>query len=178
VEELQPGSLPEDDEAAAKMEDVLHNLRVINPLIGKSSSTLAEKINGRRYALDPNPMGIKEIGVEFRGKEGLLIFTTIEGEKRIPFGMEDYVEGRFPQTNYYGDTIGTPSGEMYQCITVARWTEENKLVIRCYIIDNYLGNMTVTLSYKGKELGVSMTKTAEWFLDEYQGFAGGRLIEQ
>ena len=90
--------------------------------------------------------------------------------------MDKYVLGRFLETHYFGDTIGTPKGEMYKCMATARWTQEDKLVIRCYVIDDYFGNMTATLGFKGDELGVYMSKHAEWFLDEYYGFAGGRRI--
>jgi len=178
VEEMHPNSLPEEKEAAEKLEKTLRNLRVVNPLIGKCSPPLAEKITGRCYALDPNPMEINKISVEFHNVEGQLILDTKEGKKCLSFGMEDYIEGHFPQTNYFGHSIGTPGGERYKCMAIARWTQENKLVIRCYIIDNYLGNMTVTLGFKGEEIGICMTKTAEWFLDEYEGFAGGHMIKK
>jgi CubicO group peptidase (beta-lactamase class C family) len=176
LEKLQPGSLPEDEEAARKLEERLSSLEVVNPLIGKSTSPLQEKVNKCRYALGPNPMGIQEIGVEFEGNEGRLIMKKNGEEKVISFGMDKYVLGRFPETHYFGDTIGTPKGEMYKCMATARWTQEDKLVIRCYVIDDYFGNMTATLGFKGDELGVYMSKHAEWFLDEYYGFAGGRRI--
>ncbi|HHY82878.1 MAG TPA: serine hydrolase [Clostridiales bacterium] len=176
IEHLQPGSLPEDETSARQLEELLCSLKVVNPIIGQSSSPFAEKINRRLYALNSNPMGLEKIGIILNDNTGQLVYVTKEGEKHISFGLENYVQGLFPQTNYYGDTIGTPGGRMYKCMAAARWTEENKLVIRCYIIDCYLGNLTVTLSYKGDEIGVCMTKTAEWFLDEYEGFAGGRII--
>ena len=176
VENLHDEPLPKDDAAAAQLEEKLSSLHVVNPLHGETTSPIMSKVNGSRYALNPNPMGIETISIEFIDNEGLLILEKADGERRISFGMEDYIMGRFPETHYYGDTIGKPSGEMYKCMAVARWTEENKLVIRCYIIDDYLGNMTITLGFKGDELGVYMSKTAEWFLDEYDGFAGGRLI--
>ncbi len=120
-------------------------------------------------------MGIVKLSVEFNGKEGQLILDKQGEEKRIDFGLEDYKIGCFPETHYYGDTIGIPKGEMYKCMAIGQWTQEDKLVIRVYIIDDYFGNMNITLGYKGEELGVFMSKTAEWFLNEYQGFAGGRL---
>ncbi len=177
VEKLHSDPLPEDEASARRLEEKLRALRVVNPLIGKSSSPWQEKIDGRTYALKSNPMGIDRLRVEFNGNIGTLVIETRGQEKRISFGMEEYVEGFFPQTNYYGDTIGTPKGEMYKCMAVARWTQENKLVIRCYIIDDYFGNLTITLGFKDKELGLCMTKTAEWFLEEYEGCTGGCLVE-
>ncbi|HCS75218.1 MAG TPA: hypothetical protein DIW17_15250 [Clostridiales bacterium] len=177
VENLHPAPLPVDETATSQLAEALSKLRVVNPLSGKNSSALAEKINAHQYSLNPNPMGIQKLTVKFKDKEGQLILEKQDEEKRIEFGMEDYKMGRFPETHYYGDTIGIPKEEMYKCMAVAKWTQENKLVIRLYVIDDYYGNMTVTLAYKGEELGVYMTKTAEWFLNEYQGFAGGHLIK-
>ena len=34
-------------------------------------------------------------------------------------------------------------------------------------------NLTI---HKGEVIGVYMTKQAEWFLDEYNGFAGGKRL--
>ena len=178
VEQLHPGPLPEDEASAMRLEEKLRTLRAVNPLLGKSHSPWQENIDGRTYALEPNPMEINRLRVEFNGSEGVLILEMGGEQKRIQFGMEEYVEGFFPQTNYFGDTIGTPKGEMYRCMAVARWTQENKLVIRCYFIDDYFGKYTITLGFMDKELGLYMSKTAEWFLDEYQGFAGGCMVEQ
>ena len=174
VERLQPVALPEDEAAATQLMHKPNTSSCGKSSYGETCSPWQENVNGLRYALDPNPMGIERIGVEFSGKEGTLFIETQEEEKCIKFGMEDYAEGYFPQTNYFGNTIGIPKGEMYKCIAAARWTQEDKLVIRCYIIDDYFGNLAITLGFKDEELGLNMTKTAEWFLDEYQGFAGGR----
>lgn len=45
--------------------------------------------------------------------------------------------------------------------------------MRTYVIDDYFGNMAATFAFQGKELTLSMTKTAEWFLEEYCGQAKG-----
>lgn len=44
-----------------------------------------------------------------------------------------------------------------------------------YITDIYLGTLKISFSFKENEISIYMTKTAEWFLDEYTGFAGGLL---
>ena len=53
---------------------------------------------------------------------------------------------------------------------------EQFTILKIYvkIIDDYFGNLVINLGFKGDEIGVFMHKTAEWFLDDYQGFAGGR----
>ena len=43
------------------------------------------------------------------------------------------------------------------------------------IIDDYLGTLEIVISFKGDTFGMYMQKTAEDFLDEYVGFAGGHI---
>ncbi len=45
-----------------------------------------------------------------------------------------------------------------------------------YITDIHLGGLRISFAFKGEEIGVFMTKQAEWFLDEYNGFAGGKRL--
>ena len=66
-------------------------------------------------------------------------------------------------------------GRGYRTMSAALWTEERKLVVRSYLIDDYFGNLATTLSFKGDTVTVLMTKTAEHFLNEYQGMAVGKL---
>ena len=49
------------------------------------------------------------------------------------------------------------------------------LGIRVQIIDEYVGNLTMVLSFAGDDVGIHMVKSAQFFLDEYQGFASGSL---
>ena len=50
---------------------------------------------------------------------------------------------------------------------------DSQFAIRMYVIDEYLGNLTVTLGFREDKLGLRMYKNAENFLEEYQGCAGG-----
>lgn len=43
------------------------------------------------------------------------------------------------------------------------------------IIDRYFGNLSITLSFQDNNLGMYMTKNAEDFLDEYNGYAEGTI---
>ena len=72
------------------------------------------------------------------------------------------------ETHYFGIPLINPN-RMYRATSCAAWTEEQKLVIRSFIIDDHLGNLTITLSFKGNQIGVYMHKTAEFFLNEYEG---------
>lgn len=153
----------------------LGNLSAVLPN-GSPSSPFLAKMNNAVYELAPNPMKISRLCLSFSGNDGIFRYVTDEGMKELRFGLGKYVIDRFPQTNYYGPVIGTKSDKMYRCMSAAVWTEEQKLVLRTYLIDDYFGNFTATFSFKGNQIAVSMKKTAEWFLDEYEGIAGGQRV--
>ncbi len=164
--------LPKDKKAYENLLKRCENLQV-QTIPGESTSGYLDKINGVTYNLHDNPMEISKITLQFEGDEGSLLYTNPRGDKEIKFGIKKFVESGFPETHYYDDIVKKPCGRMYNSISCAAWTQEHKLVIRTYIIDNYFGNLTTTLSFKGDEVGLHMNKTAEFFLNEYQGFAGG-----
>ena len=62
-------------------------------------------------------------------------------------------------------------------MNTAVWSEPQKLVLKCFVIDDYFGNLTATFCFKGNQIGVRMIKNAEHFMDEYKGFAGGERIK-
>ncbi len=149
----------------------------IIPLDGAKESSYTKRINGVTYILDNNPMGITKTKLIINGDRGVWEYSNAQGDKHIEFGIGKCEEGLFPHIDYFGDTIGKPAGRMYKCISSAAWVEEHKFMLRIFVTDDYFGNMTAIFSFKDNEIGVNMSKTAEWFLDEYQGFAGGHIAD-
>lgn len=45
--------------------------------------------------------------------------------------------------------------------------------MRTYIIDDYFGNMAARFVFDKDAVSLQITKTAEWFLEEYAGDADG-----
>ncbi len=166
--------LPADTKAYNSLIERCSTLSLI-PIQGEDKSKILESINGVTYTLKDNPMQISKLSVNINGDEGVLNYTNPRGDKKLHFGIKKYVECGFPETHYFGDTINKPLNRMYRATSCAAWTEAQKLVIRSFIIDDHLGNLTITLSFKGNQMGVYMHKTAEFFLNEYEGFAGGYI---
>ena len=92
--------------------------------------------------------------------------------------MEYNEFGKFPQEGY-SDEVATKyaPGNYYDCAFSAIWSEEKKLKIKVQIIDKYFGNGCWVFSFKDDRIMVSMTKTAEDFMDEYNGIAIGKKEE-
>jgi len=164
--------LPCDALMNRRLQEKLASLKIPHQP-GKASSPIEGTINGKWYKLDENPMGIIRTRFLFQGDEGIWEYENATGFHRLNFGIGKTVAGTFPEKHYFGERIGTPLGKGYKCLASAAWVEDHKLNMLVYITDDYLGTLKATFSYKGKEIGIFMTKVAEWFLDEYQGFAGG-----
>ncbi len=176
IEKITEKSLPKYPAEEKALKEQLASLKCVLPN-GEKTSYLAEKINGVTYKLNENRMGIDTLRVDFEGENGEITLVRSDEEKKIRFAMGEYLIGEFPETHYYDERIGTPANRKYRCMASALWTQPDKLAIRVYVIDNYFGNLNITLAYKGDEIALAMNKTAEWFMDEYNGVTGGRIVE-
>lgn len=170
---LEAETVPLDDPAFYRMNRTLSSLSCNLPE-GSPWSPLQQGLNGACYRLEENPMGIRRVAFRFGEGEGEIRYETGRGEKVFPFGMGRYMHSLFPETHYSGSAINHPKGTGYRSMTAAVWEQPERLLVRTYVIDDYFGNMAAVFTFRGKELALSMTKTAEWFLDEYCGQARGR----
>lgn len=165
----------EKDEAAeAALSQRLANLKVVS-LSGASTSPIADKVAGREYTIFNNPMQITSARFEFNGDEGVMYYNTLRGEKKMPFGMAKNAFFTFPEKHYYDYQINLPANRELNAFASAEWVDEKTLHIRTYILDNSLGNMHTYVTFDGDKISIKMNKVAEWFMDEYQGEAYGKL---
>ena len=104
-------------------------------------------------------------------KSGEFRYTNEQGDKTIAFGVNHNAFGKFPQLGYsneYG-RIPTTDGFMYDDAVSLAWMDDNKLILFVQIIDKYFGNMNAIFSFKGDYAYATFSKTAEYFLTEYNG---------
>ncbi|MCE7981510.1 MAG: class C beta-lactamase-related serine hydrolase [Caldilinea sp. CFX5] len=172
---LSATPLPADPTAQAALTAKIERLAVL-PLPGNSDAPVAATVNGGWYGLEENPMGITRMRLSFNGDEGVWAYTNDQGDNMLHFGIGRMVAGKFPQRNYFGEQIGVVPGIEYDCLASAAWVDEQTLNLEVSITDSYLGGLRISFAFKGDEIGIFMTKQAEWFLDEYSGFAGGRRL--
>ncbi len=164
--------LPKNESAYRALEEYATTL-TLYAAKGEKHAAIEKEINGVTYKLLENPMGISKLSLEFRENGGFLRYTNAQGDKEIPFGLCRNAFSLFPQIGY-ADLMGTKEGDrLYQCAASAAWVTENQLFIKVQIIDTYFGNLNIKLGFDGDKIGILMTKTAEDFLSEYEGFAGG-----
>ncbi|NKB70067.1 MAG: serine hydrolase [Candidatus Latescibacteria bacterium] len=172
---LADAPLPEDSDAHAELADKIEQLAVL-PIPGRPETGTASQVDGAWYALEDNPMGITRMRLSFKDDQGTWEYTNGQGDNMLQFGIGRVLPGKFPQRNYFGEQIGTVPGSQYDCLASAAWIDEQTLNMEVYITDMHLGGLRISFAFKGEEIGVFMTKQAEWFLDEYNGFAGGKRL--
>ena len=171
VDFAKDAPLPEDPEAEAALAEVTSDLKLFCPW-GAEDSPFRAELDRAVYVCEKNPMGITEFSFEFDGAEsGTFRYKNAQGEKAIPFGVNHNVFGKFPQLGYSNDrgVLRTDDGFMYNDAAGMAWLEDKKILLNVQIIDRYFGNVGMLFGFKNDECYVKMEKTAEDFLDEYQG---------
>ena len=167
--------LPQNKEANEKLNKLKKSL-TLNVAKGEKTSEFSKKINGEKFILGENKMGISEFTLNFYDDEGEFQYVNEQGHKKIKFGMGENVFDLFPQEGY-SDEVGTQktTGFYYKYGASAAWTEEKRLYIKLHILDRYLGNSNITISFKDEDnVALYMESHAEAFLQEYIGIAGGK----
>ncbi len=168
--------LAQDGEAAQELEQYCAS-RKLYWYPGDVSSPFAQTFSDAVYQLEENPMGISRLKFHFLGDMGEISYHNAQGEKTIRFGFGHNVFQQFPQEGY-SDLIATvpEPGHTYRCAASAAWTEPQKLHVKVQIIDKYFGILDMVFSFRDNLLSLTMVKTAEAFLDEYQGSANGKRL--
>lgn len=168
--------IAEDKPAQEALAEQTKNLKML-PVKGSTESPMSDTFNGKTYRLEPNQMGMTKVRFTFDGDKGCMYYTNRVGDIKIDFGIGHYEIGTFGHTDYFGHRIGVPSGKGYRCAANAVWTDDRSLTMFCYLIDDYFGTLKIDVHFGDGEICLLSTKTAEWFLNDYYGFAAGPEIK-
>ena len=123
-------------------------------------------------------MKIYSIRFEREGKDYRFYYKREKEELHIGFSLDREVQIEFPQ-KYNGKKLFNIDYETnYKCSVVAEWLTERKLKIVVWAEDFYVGNFSMCFAFKedGK-IGVKMQRNAQFFFDDFTGFAGGKMIK-
>ena len=169
-------ALPEEEKAIQSLVTLTGNLRLPMPP-GLPHVSTELQVDDKTYVMETNPLGILWLRFTFTEDGGTLHYENATGVHALKFGYYDYIQQPFPETHYSGRRIGTPCGYGYDSLTAAAWTMPNTLRLYCQIIDIYHGNLRIQFAFEGDAVTLLAEKNAEWFLEEYKGFANGRLLK-
>jgi hypothetical protein len=173
ISNLKASPLPDNTDEFKKLDDYLANRKLIC-LEGAVQSPVLNKINGKKYITEPNPMGIEYIKIDISGIKGIMEYKNKDGINKLEFGMGYNVFSKFPSKTRMSLTASVYQPGFYDCATSAVWNEENKLHIMSQIIDTYKGTLNVALAFKDDRISISMSKYSQRILDEYSGYAVGK----
>ena len=171
VDKMSPSPLPEDAAAQSKLADCVSRLALPLPL-GKKETTLAKEISGKKYILEQNEANMKWLRLNIEAGKCRLQYENASGQHELVFGMGYYEPQLFPE-KYNGRRMSVKDTH-YQCIAAGVWSPDNALVATVYSVDDHLGSFKLQLTFEGDEVTGFMTKAAEDFFDEYQGFLVGK----
>ncbi len=175
-EALGDHPLPENAKGYAALVSYAKNLKLTS-LGGMKTTNTARIVNGKEILLSENPMQIKRMRLSFSEDAGELIYENAQGEKRLPFGLCKNVLSLFPEDGYENLQLGSSEpGYHHPCATSAAWQDERTLAIKSFMTGSHLGSVYMQISFAGDTASISMTKTANYFLNEYEGAATGKLI--
>lgn len=176
--------IEENADDAAKLSEYTASLKLPTPNGKLCNDAAIERINGRTYQFGENEFGWKNLRFDFTNEGGTLSYANSRGEHCLSFALGAQASQDFPETVYYDRHIGTPSGQGYLCYTSAAWSERicdgcysDMLTVWCQICGSHLGQLHMTFSFAGDSVTVSMRNHAEWFLDDYSGFATANAVE-
>ena len=122
------------------------------------------------FAAETNPMGITEFSFIFGDSYCDFRYKNAQGDKCLRLGRNENCFGLFPQTGYSRFVGGKKEeGHRYQCASSFAWGTDNQMNAQIQIIDDYIGNLHMSFSYRDSRARIRMEADAENFLGEYNG---------
>ena len=177
VENLQSSPLSPNPVAVKELESITSSLSLF-AIKGKADSPWKEKIDGKTYVCDDNQMELEDFCFRFDGTEGgTLTYTRGGRTMELPFLMNKNKLGKFPELGYSRErgAVRTTDGFTYRDAVSCAWLCDNKIMVLVQIIDEYLGNASLSFAFNEGEATVIFAKTAEDFLWGYDGEARAYL---
>jgi hypothetical protein len=174
VNHMSETSIEEDAKEVENLKTLCTDLEI--PCAqGEKTTALQKQLFSGRYDLKPNDMNISWIQLEFGEDEGCFIYEKDDQLHKLMFGMGKNVFQEFPEDAMPNDNgAECEPGHTHRCGVSGAWVEDQKFYIRIHIVDQkYLGNLHYIIGFKDDCVGIQMISNAEFFLMDYNGFAGG-----
>lgn len=119
----------------------------------------------RRWALDTGSLPFLQVGLEVSEKGGWLHLQLPGKELALEFGYGKNLRTVFP-------------GTAFPCVASGGWQGADCFLILCQLYGEITGNIRIRLCCRGSRLNLCMQKFEETNFAGFQGFAGGRLLEE
>lgn len=166
LKKLSDEPLKEDAEGYAQMQAAIEDMSIPYQT-GALTSTRLSVVDGATYVCTSDNANISSFRLDFDGDTGVLTYDTPRGQKKLTFGIGKNVECILDERQYSGESINHPNGRGYRSLCSGAWKTATHFILKVQVIDDYFGNMTMVFDLDGTP-SLTVTKTAEWFLDEYK----------
>lgn len=160
--ELQDHPVEEPPEQGKSLERLLNQLQAYLPK-GKGTSPLAEKIDGKKFDLNPNERGFSSVSFSFDQSGGRMIWYGKDGEKKIPFDFLRYREVTDPFTGYPAAASGV-------------WVDDDMLFIKIHLFCHETESISITCSFTPDAIGIDMKSAGPLGLEHTLDGNFGALI--
>lgn len=141
-----PSKAPAAASGRTRMATRLESLRVLPPFT-RSSSPMAQAVNGRAFACAENADGVRSVGVRIAGDQ--LDFTLVDprGTHVVRNGLADWTESRTTMTGGYLHHEYEP--ETMQVVAGARWLAPDRLEMTWQFVESGFRDVAV-LTFAGE----------------------------
>ncbi len=144
---------------------------------GEMHAEIEKEIHKKLFVMDEgNVMGLKKMRFTFRGESVIWEYENETGEHALTIGLCENVEQPFPE-RYCDIKIDQKMKRGYRSFVSGAWTSKDTLSMQVEIADMYLGELLMKFVFKGDTVTLFGTKHAEWFMNEFEGFASGKIKE-
>ncbi len=169
LDSMQDHPLPENEEGRKLLEASMP--QTLPGPEGQAANPLAARYSGAVYRLDPNRFGFLWMRADFSKDACTLTYEKGSGVHQIFLGLGKWKEFSFPDL-YAGKNVAVRDTH-YKCVGMGAWDDETTLLGRIFSVDDYLGVCNIQLTFKNDTLTVFMSKSAENFFGDYQGYLAG-----
>jgi hypothetical protein len=142
------GATAVDSSADTALRSRTASLRLLPP-VAASSSSLANNISGRTFAVEDNVDGVQSVRFEFTAERCIFTMRDARGEHKVENGMHDWIEGNTTITGnelhhqYQPDTLRVVAG--------ARWIDERTLQLTWQFVETAFRD-TVMCRFDGESM--------------------------
>lgn len=174
LKDVKDVAIEKDDACQKELEECL-SCCTLNCQQGKEYSSLAEKVSGVKYIMEPNTLNISHIKLNLSKSSGTLEFEKDGQGYELEFGLcnNKLTEFSFGERNSRF-TMGKTEVGKYHCASSGAWQEENVFSIKTHVIDAFLGCLNVHMAFKDKRVTVFMHKSGQYVFDGIGGYAIGK----
>ena len=132
---------------------------------------------GRKYSFDDNKLKISGLCVtcDGEGRRGCLSLEKGGRSSRLFFGMDTYVQQKFPWTEAWRPWERGYCSDA-ECCCQGILDSADMLLLRCYILGPEMANLVIVLQFQEHGVTVKMQKGIENGLQHFEGAASGMSV--